>query len=938
MNRYVVIDIETTGNKPDKDKIIQVGAVLVENSQITDSYTSLVNTDQIIPDFIQELTGINNQMLESAPNINEVMLQLLPLLDNSIFVAHNAPFDYEFINNALIESGYMPFSGFVVDTLQLSRILLPMSQSYKLEYIADELEIVLDNPHRADEDSKATAILLLKLLEILKDMPLVYLQKIYEIFKRNNQDICFILEDFINYRLTHYNEFDESNFIINNQIALRREIEEENNKGNEVDLTQFRTIFTENGLLIDKFPDFELRHEQKDMSLEIWNAFHDNTHLLCEAGTGTGKTLAYLIPSIYWSKTNDERVVIATHTINLQEQLFHKDIPVLKEILPFDFFVSILKGRNNYLCLRKFELLLSQQNNIDFSSENLIDMTQILTWLTLTQNGDFEEINLSFSGKNLWSEVKSDADSCLNRTCPWFKFCYYHRAKQKAQVADIIITNHSLLLTNLKTEHRILPTYNRLIIDEAHQFNEVASKHLGIELNQYQFNYFLTRYYKDAKNGYLVNLANELFSSQNPNQITIANNIKSKIIPLISQINDEIQGYFDIISDYVNSTVKSQEINRKTLRIVNRIIQSNEWKKIMVVADNLYIKLVEWVNEMEEISQQMRKVEIDEILYGDFSGYLKDLKGITSSFSKWNNLSDSNMVYWVETILKGKKSISYLFAVPIEVGPYIKDSLIDKVDSVIMTSATLSVNGSFAYSSKEFGFDSNADELRSLLLPTPFDYKEQSLVCIPSDAPYIQDVSEDQYINHIAKNIADLSIILEGRTLILFTSHLMLQKTYLVLRELLEPYQIKVLGHGIDSSSRSKLTKTFVSNNKTILLGTNSFWEGVDIPGDNLSALVIVRLPFTPPNNPVQEAKEEKLKAQQLNSFMDLSVPQAVIRFKQGFGRLIRTRKDRGIVIVFDKRIVESRYGKIFINSLPEVNIKYQSFSNILKDVERWFY
>ncbi len=938
MYRYVVIDVETTGNKPYEDKIIQVGAVLIENNEIKDTYSSLVYTDYLIPEFIQELTRINNQMLKSAPTIDEVMLQLLPLLENSIFVAHNASFDYEFIQLALEEAGYMSFSGLIIDTLQLSKILLPMSQSYKLEIITDELEIMHDNPHNAIDDAKATAILFIKLLDILKDMPLIYLQKLNEIFKKNNQDLSFVLEEFIKEKLNNYETNEDINFITHSQIVLKKEIEETITEDIAIDQTQVESMFEINGLLTEKFPDFELRQAQKEMSKEIWNAFLDNIHLMVEAGTGTGKTLAYLIPAIYWSKEQGEKVVISTHTINLQEQLFNKDIPLLKEILPFGFSATILKGRNNYICLRKFEIKLLQFNSIDLSNENLVDITQILTWLTLTNTGDVEEINLSLSGRNLWNELRSDADSCLNRLCPWFKLCYYHRVKQKAQMADIIITNHSLLLTNYKTEHRILPAYNRLIIDEAHQFEGVALKHLGYELNQNQFNYFLLKYYKDAKNGFLISVVNELLSSKNPDQINIANNIKNEMIPLITQINDEAQSYFDLISDYVNLTVKKSDINRKTLRIVDKIVKTNEWEKILGVANNVQIKLTEWLNQMENINQQMNSVGIDENLYADFSGYIKDLKKIIFVFSEWNKANDSNMVYWIESVLRGKKIISYLYAVPIEIGPLIRNSLIDKLDSVIMTSATLSVNDSFSYASKDFGFDSDDEELRKILLPSPFNYKEQAMVYVPNDVPYIQDVSEDKYIEHIARNIADLTLIMDGRTLVLFTSHTMLQKTYRLLKDILASNQIKVLGHGIDSSSRSKLTKNFISNSKTILLGTNSFWEGVDIPGDNLSALVIVRLPFTPPNNPVHEAKEEKLKANQKNSFMELSVPQAVIRFKQGFGRLIRTQKDRGVVVIFDRRIVESRYGKIFINSLPPVNIKYQSFSKILKNIESWFY
>ncbi|WP_176717329.1 ATP-dependent DNA helicase DinG [Vulcanibacillus modesticaldus] len=936
MNRYIVVDLETTGNRPDIDKIIQVGAVLIEDHEIKDVFSSFVYTDREIPPFLQELTGITPEKLKDAPTIEEVMLKLLPMLEGSIFVAHNAVFDIAFIQNTLEDLGYMPFSGLIIDTLQLSRILLPMAQSYKLELIADELEISLDRPHRADEDSMATAKLLLQLLAQLNEMPLVYLQRLHQLAQSNNQDLSFIIEDIIAKKLNNYQENDDRFMIINQLALLMTEEEYQENQEYEFDQIQFESMFDENGLLFNNFPNFELRPAQKGMSNEVWNAFLDQTHLMVEAGTGTGKSLAYLIPSVFWTKQQNEKIVIATHTINLQEQLFQRDIPLLKKILPFDFSATILKGRSNYLCLRKFEQHLMQVNQINLSIDGMTDLGQVLTWVTLTKTGDVEEINLSQTGRSLWNEISSDPDSCLNHMCPWFRSCFYHRARQRAQTADLIITNHSLLLTNLKADNRILPGFNYLVIDEAHQFEEVATKHLGFELNQYQFSYFIQKYYKDGKTGFLVKAMNDFYQSQDPDQFVIANKIKNNVIPLISKVESNIQDYFNLLGEFVDQFVKNQDSNRKTLRIVERVKQRKEWEKIQEQAENIIIDLTEWANLMEDIIQQLRNLEVEESLLVDFTGYLKEIREVSLTFSEWNHANDLNMVFWVETVIKRKKIFSYLFAAPIEVGSFVKEFLFDKLDSVILTSATLSVNGSFNYASNWFGFDSKDEELRKIKLPSPFNYKEQALVCIPKDIPNIQEVSEERYIEHLAKNIADIAISLNGRTLVLFTSHQMLQKTYDLLKIILEPYQIKVLGHGIDSNSRSKLTKRFISDKQTILLGTNSFWEGVDVPGESLSALVIVRLPFTPPNHPIHEAKTERLRAKRKNPFMELSVPQAVVRFKQGFGRLIRTQKDKGVVIVFDKRIVESRYGKAFINSLPDVDIKYQQFTKLLQNINDW--
>lgn len=935
LNRFIVIDLETTGNQPDKDTIIQVGAVLIEDDKIKQTYSSFVYTDKLIPSYIQDLTGINEDMLKNAPKIDEVMQKLLSLLEGSVFVAHNAPFDLAFIQNALDQLGYLPFSGLVIDTLDMSRILLPMVQSYKLDSMTQELEIIHEQPHRADADAYATATILLQLFNRLKEMPLAYLQRLQELIKNTHHDLYLIVEEMTHQKICFYSEDEHYELI--NQIALKKEeIDNSRIPTEKSTKLSFDLIFEKNGLLSERFPDFEIRPAQEQMALEVMNAFEEGYHLMVEAGTGTGKSLAYLIPAIFWAKQHEEKIVIVTHTINLQEQLYQRDIPLLKKTLPFDFKATILKGRNNYLCLRKFELQLNQFPYEEPNKEQSVNLSQMLTWVAQTETGDVEEINLSLSGRDLWQQVKSDADSCLNRSCPWFRQCFYHKAKQKAQNADLIITNHSLLLTDLKAEHRILPAYQRLVIDEAHHFSEVASKHLGFEVNQYVVNRLLQRLYKDAKNGFLVLLMNDLIHSQNPDYFPIANFIQNQIISLLPRIENDFQLYFSMIGDFVNKEASAQESGRKTLRVTDKIKERENWITIQEIANNLYIQLTDLSNLLEDVLRRLKHVEAEENMVIDLNGYLKEIKEMMFAFSEWNHLQNKEMVFWVETESRGKRLSSYLYAAPIEVGSYLKEFLFDRKESVIFTSATLSVNDSFNFSSKEFGFEADDKDLKKIKLDSPFHYKKQALVCIPSDFPNIQEVSEHIYIEHLAKYIADVAISLSGKVLVLFTSHSMLQRTHTLLKEILAPFQIKVLGHGIDSNSRSKLTTMFTENPNTILLGTSSFWEGVDVPGEALSALVIVRLPFTPPNHPINEAKTEKLKENHKNPFMELSVPQAIIRFKQGFGRLIRTKKDKGVVIIFDRRVVESRYGKSFIKSLPPVDIKYQPFTKIIAFIEDW--
>ncbi len=933
-NRFLVIDLETTGDNPIDHSITQIGAVLIEGGKVIDTFSTFVYTEQEIPTFIQELTGITNEMLVDAPTMDEVMVQLLPMLEGSVFVAHNANFDLGFIQKSLDQLGYEPFDGLVLDTLLMARIILPMVQSYKLNSLTDELDIQHDNPHRADDDALATAELLLQLLDQLEEMPLIYLQRLRDIIRYSFADLAIYLEEYIEKKQLNFTEKEQS-YIVMNQLALQPieefEMEAEENER----IVPVEELFGQNGVLSTEFPDFEVRPSQKQMAKKVIQAFENSAHLMVEAGTGTGKSLAYLLPSIYWAKEYDEKIVVSTHTINLQEQLFHKDIPLLKKILPFSFSATILKGRNNYLCLRKFEQAAGSIED-ERNKESITNLSQMLTWVYQTNTGDVEEINLPFTAKELWNQVKSDKDSCLNRACPWFKMCFYHRAKQKAQLSDLIITNHSLLLTDLQAEHRILPGYQRLIVDEAHHFEDVALKHLGYEINQFYVHSLFQHLYKDAKNGFLVSLMNELFATKDTDSFAVGNQIQNHSIPLLMKVEGEFQTYFNLINEFVEKTCRKNENGRVALRITEAIKEKEEWAIILQVVDNLYVQSTELLNQMEEQLKRIKELEIEESLLVDFKGYLQELRYLFVHLQEWNYAKDTNMVFWIEAEQKRKRIFSYLLASPIEIGEYLKAALFDKKESVILTSATLSVNESFNYSYKKFGFDEKDEQMWSLKLPSPFDYKKQAVMYIPKDFPNIQEISEKEYIHYLAKSIGEIAISMNGKTLVLFTSHQMLQDTYYLLKKILQPFHIQVLGHGIDSTSRSKLTTKFKTNNQTVLLGTSSFWEGVDIPGESLSALIIARLPFNPPNHPVQEAKTEKLRSEGKNPFTELSVPQAVIRFKQGFGRLIRTQKDKGIVVIFDRRIMEARYGKAFVRSLPPLNIVYQPMRQLITLMEEW--
>ncbi|WP_167577451.1 ATP-dependent DNA helicase DinG [Ammoniphilus sp. YIM 78166] len=936
MNKFLVVDFETTGNKAkDGDQIIQIGAVLMEDGDIISQFSSLVNPGIPIPTFIQQLTQIDDEMVKDAPTIDEILPQMLPLLDGAVFVGHNVYFDLGFLQQALAEHGYLPFSGPTIDTVELSRLLLPNQTGYKLTDLALELDVEHDTPHQADSDALATAQILQSLLEKLNRLPYMVLQHLTELTKGFASDISDLIKYVEQKRLMQGSvERDEHPGLeMFRQLAVRiRGGRTEDSPAQDPAYEDFMKDIRSK--LEGEMSDFEWRPAQMDMMSQVYDALSKSQHVLIEAGTGTGKSLAYLIPAFYWSKVSGEKVVISTHTIQLQEQLYTRDLPLLERIFEQGIHGALLKGRSNYLCLRKYEQsVMEPADNFDIQ----LSKGQMMIWLTETDTGDIEELNLPPGGQVFWRQVQSDAHSCLSNQCPWFSRCYYFAARRKAQESDVIITNHSLLLTDLKADQRILPPYRYAIIDEAHHFEEVASHHLGLSLSSIQVENYLAELGSERGMGILEKLDREWSS--------VPESSHEGREQLKGCINELMEGR-EVIREWITRLyqwgIRSGREGTEAGRLVKRFSHLDWSDKAGRDTLQSTSYVVEWLTLFQ---QSLEKIYIplsaDKGLPFTFRGLLTDLHGAIREGQRIRQLIQQMLldpevdnIHWIELDTRTNRRPVYLYRVPIDVAPLLQEQFFAEKESVVLTSATLSVNQSFAYSLKRVGLDEQ--QVATIQHPSPFDYRKQTLFCVPSDSPALSSGNEEHFNHYLIDSLAQLSRVTEGRMLVLFTSYQMLRQVYEPLKERLAQDGITVLGHGMDSSSRTKLTKLFKQTKKCILLGTSSFWEGVDIPGDDLSCLVIVRLPFWPPNHPVIEARSEYIKSNRGNPFMDMSVPQAVIRFKQGFGRLVRTQKDKGVVIVFDKRIVESRYGQYFVKSLPETPLHYRPFNQLLPMVEEW--
>lgn len=945
--KFAVLDVETTGNRSE-DEVIQFGLALIDDGEITSTYSSYVYTERIIPEFIVQMTGITQEMVQQAPPLQQVIAELIPLLEDRILVGHNVHFDLDFLQRSLASVGERPFSGRVLDTMDFLRMCFPQLGSLRLSMVCNELGVSLDRPHEAECDAVATAKIFLLCLEKLEQLPLLTVQRLASIFENGRPDSADIQAMLTHIRTKRetMQALDPDSGSYYRQIYLKvGDWREENEESiDEFDLTPYEQSFESfyaqaKSKLQSTLEHYEERAEQETMIHEVKETFFAGRHLLIEAGTGTGKSLAYLLPALYISLTQDRRVVVSTHTINLQEQLKNRDIPLLQNISPMPFKAAVIKGRNHYLCLRKFEQRLNAR---DFESkEQAVSAAQTLVWIGETLSGDDEELHISGRGKDFWRTVESDTNSCLNRACPWFKKCYFHRSRHAALEADVVITNHSMLLTDLRADHRIIPPYDLLVIDEAHHFEQTASKHLGVEVSYYSFLNPLGRLAKDAKNGMLMTLAQRLRAHEHEDSAAWAEQVEAAV-PLCLEVKEDWEQLTGLLYEMAQGRASSSQNEGAYVHRLKAEQKPDSWSDAATIEDNIYLKITEMTRSLGRVLEQLKEADAGfelQSVVTDLNGNISDLIRLRDDLRFLIRLEDDNYVYWLEANNYYKhRSLSFM-SVPIDVSELLAEKLFMQKESIVLTSATLTVNQTFDYAVEQLGLKSLHEEglVKTVQLPSPFRYEEQALVLIPRDFPSIRgSYADERFLAQLAGSLADIALVTEGRMLVLFTSYRMLRQVHGELKSRLLGSQIQVFGQGIESNNRSKLVRMFQETPNCVLLGTSSFWEGVDIPGEALSLLAIVRLPFQPPNHPYVEAKSEYMKSRKENPFMKYSVPQAVIQFKQGFGRLVRTENDKGIVVVYDTRVIDTQYGKYFLRSLPGPRMEQSATEDMVARIRQW--
>ena len=653
-------------------------------------------------------------------------------------------------------------------------------------------------------------------------------------------------------------------------------------------LSDLKHIFGPEGFIAQGLSEYEYRPQQLEMANAVADAFRASEHLIVEAGTGVGKTFAYLIPAINLALSTGETVVISTNTISLQEQLIKKDIPLLQKVLPFSFTAVLAKGRSNYLSRRRLNTLLNYERGLFDTKEEVAELAGIVEWVATTDDGSRADLEKQ-PRHEIWDQVVSDRDNCLRSKCPTYGACFYFKARRRMQEANLLVVNHHLLFSDLEirrsaeAQSAVLPDYQYLILDEAHHLEAIAGKHATVELTNSRVKRLLDSLDNPSgKSGLSVRYA--------------ASQLKAPVEDARNQANI----LFRAISDWL----ETEGSQRWGGSVTQRIHREN------FVENVLDAPLATLQAELKELKGTAQTDDDEE----EIASHLRRCGSLREDLNLMINHSDPDSVYWIETVTRGRFPRVTLNATPVNVSEAVNEYLFDRMNSVILTSATLATNQNFDFFKKRLGLS----ECRELIAGSPFDYEKQVEIHIPSKMPDPRRSVE--YTQSIIAHVKHYLKITHGKAFVLFTSYRMMDEVHEVVADYLDGLGIISFKQGGDLS-RSQMLEAFKRDTDSVLFGTSSFWEGVDVRGESLSNVIITKLPFEVPTHPVMEAKIKQVEEQGGNSFMEFSLPEAILRLKQGFGRLIRTKTDKGMVVILDPRVITKFYGKQFLNSLPPCTI-----------------
>ena len=922
LDDFISFDLETTGLNPDKDKITEIAACRFINGEFTEEFTTLINPGIPIPKNITALTGITNKMVEDAPSINDALPDFMKFIGSTPLVAQNINFDYNFINKNLQGSNFQFSEIPLYDTLSLARGFIYFYNSFSLGSLCDYYGIKIENAHRASADALCTGKLFVYLLQEALSKPLTLIQRIENLF--SNSEV---------YNSKLFTNIIKASVRLNSIDGLMSSPVEHNISDNTFEFTGSSNIaipespkewFADGGAVSVNWSGYEKRSSQTELINDTYEAFTEGQILAAEAGTGLGKSLAYLASGFLAAKQKQTALVVSTYTKNLQNQLFTGDIPKLSKAIGQNLSAVIYKGRYNYICRIRLERLLANHNHLikPHEYENLLPL---MVWEWETKSGDINECN-GFQlnrQKRIWSLVRSERGYCSSKRCKKYDGCFLGKVRVKVDGADIIIINHSLFANELIRDNSCLPSDFIYVIDEAHHFATVTRDQLVTQIGSKSFDDVFNIFNK-GKDNWKKNALKKF-----PEIFKLYNSLTtdSKII------QKEIQAFFN--SYYDN---KRDEINRSDYHI-NKLLYRNSQEEFIDTEPTPWEVLTELNRFAKDIQKfnallQENKEDIPGSISIEFTAIDSILKEGLESFSAALDIQ-SELVQWSSFIQSDYQNLTTLNSAPLKVSSFINDNLLSKYPGGVFCSATLMVNDDFRYFSEKVGLDLAVinHHVKEKIYHSPFHYNDQVKLFVFKGSI---NVNDPLFMNEIGSQIERIFTSLKRRMLVLCTSF----KQTLAIKQYLEPklrgsdYKVFAQAPGL---SRNVLVRSYLEHSHSILIGTSSFWEGVDFPGDKVEILYIVKTPFDNPFDPLIQAQIEDYKQRGDDAFLQYQVPEAAMRFRQGFGRLIRNMNDTGICIVGDTRLYKRGYGQTILGSLPVDPIPYYTVDSLLLESQKFF-
>ncbi len=923
----VAFDLETTGLSAKTERVIEVGAIRFGLDGRTVGELQLFADPGIpVPLGVQRLTGISSADLAGQPSPVEVVAQLAGFCEGAELVGHGSAFDLAFCAQ-LVPASFGRREAF--DTLELARILLPVAGSHNLGALARLLGLRHERPHRALSDAQATAALFGRLLEEAAALRAPTFAEMHRVAAQTTTPLARFFD------LAAAERTSSSSAPAAPGASITRPAGGAAASGSAAGATATAEVATASGAAVPEAgdlsdterasllsgtlaeaaarlvgpggrladrPGYEYREAQEQMARAVAQSLERGGRLLVEAGTGVGKTLAYMAPLALWTERGGGRAVVATHTITLQEQLVQRDLPALQANLPRPLGWAMLKGRSHYISLRRFQRHL-RRGDVGPRGPDLEVIRfklKLLRWLDLTQTGDRAELHLGATERDLWRAVESTPDDCLGSACANWRSgaCHMVTARRLAATAELVVTNHALLLSDEPAEGRLLGDYGALVIDEAHHLEESATQARGHRLRAAD----------------IVRALDRLPGVVDPSLATALEACRDAANGLFGEtkglLTERLGGGGGAptgslsVTDDVLAEPRLQPLVRNAHHAVTVLGRAAEALRAAGAASFETDLLPQPERGEEELALAAAALEgaaaaVDEVILHRRPGH----------------------VAWLE--LRAEQA--ELRDAPVAAGAELGAGILDAARTVVLTSATLAIAGDFGFIRERLGLGGRTEELA---LASPFDYLSQALCVLVTDIPPYDAPEYEQALASIA---AETARRLGGRTLGLFTGYGALRRIRELAGRRLAGSQISVVGQGLDGTRRQLLT-SFVENPRTLLLGTGTFWEGIDVPGDALQCVLIAKLPFAVPTDPLVRARTAGLR----DPFGEYVLPEAVIRLRQGFGRLIRSGTDRGVVVIADSRLQSRDYARRFLEALPPAAVAREPVSGVAARVARF--